>query len=49
VVALIQQGKLRAEHWLALDRPFPLADIHQAFEALHRREMVKAVIRLNAA
>lgn len=49
VVALVQQGKLRAEHWLALDRPFPLTDINQAFEALRRREMVKAVIRLKAA
>jgi len=46
VVALVQQGKLRAEHWLALDQPFALADINQAFEALRNREMVKAVIRL---
>ena len=48
VVTFVQQGQLKAEHWLALDRPFALTDINQAFEALHNREMVKAVIRLKA-
>jgi L-iditol 2-dehydrogenase len=47
IVADIQAGKLKAEHWLDLRHPFALSDINQAFEALHERKMVKAVVRLN--
>jgi threonine dehydrogenase-like Zn-dependent dehydrogenase len=47
VVADIQQGKLRAECWLDLAHPYALADIGKAFEDLHARKMVKAVVRLS--
>jgi L-iditol 2-dehydrogenase len=47
VVALVQQGKLQAKHWLDLEHPYALEDIHQAFQALRERRMVKAVIRLH--
>jgi threonine dehydrogenase-like Zn-dependent dehydrogenase len=46
VVQLIRDGKLRAEHYLALDRVVPLERIADAFEAVARREVVKPVIRL---
>ena len=47
VVEMVQQGKLQAGHWLDLDHVYALDDIHQAFEALRERRMVKAVIRLH--
>jgi len=46
VVEMALQGKLDARHWLNLDTPYPLADIAQAFAALERRELVKALIRI---
>jgi threonine dehydrogenase-like Zn-dependent dehydrogenase len=46
VVAFVREGKLDARLWLDLDHPFQLADITEAFEALARRETVKALIRL---
>lgn len=46
VVEMALQGKLDARHWLNLDSPFPLADITEAFAALERRELVKALIRV---
>lgn len=46
VVQYIQQDKLSAKHWLDLDHPYALEDINQAFEALHARKMIKAVVRL---
>jgi Zn-dependent alcohol dehydrogenase len=47
-VGLVQQGKLQARHWLDLEHPYALDDIHQAFTALRERRMVKAVIRLHS-
>lgn len=47
VVQYIQQGKLRAEDWLDMQHPFDLQDINAAFEALHARKMIKAVVRLS--
>ena len=47
VVDLIQQGKLRAELWLDMDRPFTLDRIDRAFEAVLSRRMVKALVRLS--
>ncbi|MCL5998551.1 MAG: zinc-binding dehydrogenase [Chloroflexi bacterium] len=47
VVADIQAGKLKAEHWLDLQHPFALSDINKAFDALHERKMIKAVVRLS--
>jgi threonine dehydrogenase-like Zn-dependent dehydrogenase len=48
IVADVQQGKLDASYWLDLAHPFDLAEINRAFEALHERKMVKAVVRLKA-
>jgi L-iditol 2-dehydrogenase len=47
VVADIQAGRLDATHWLDLQHPFALSDINSAFEALHERRMVKAVVKLS--
>ena len=49
VVAYVQQGKLKAEHWLDQAHPYKLTDIGQAFEDLHARKMVKAVVQLHTA
>jgi D-arabinose 1-dehydrogenase-like Zn-dependent alcohol dehydrogenase len=47
VIDFVRLGKLDAGAWLTnLDAPFPLACINDAFEALERREMVKAVVKL---
>jgi L-iditol 2-dehydrogenase len=46
VVELALQGKLDARRWLNLDSPYPLDDIAEAFAALERRELVKALIRI---
>lgn len=47
VVEFIRQGKLDARIWLNLDNPYPLDEIAAAFEALRRREVVKALIRVS--
>lgn len=46
VVEMVLQGKLDARHWLNLDHPFLLEEIGAAFQALERRELVKALIRI---
>ncbi len=46
VVALVRAGKLDAEVWLDLGRPFSLENIHAAFAAVKARDMVKALVRL---
>ena len=46
VVQLIREGKLVAKNYYDADRVFPLEQIAAAFDALRRREMVKAVIRM---
>jgi threonine dehydrogenase-like Zn-dependent dehydrogenase len=46
VVEMVLQGRLDARHWLNLDTPYPLDDIAEAFAALDRRELVKALIRV---
>jgi Zn-dependent alcohol dehydrogenase len=47
VVQYIQQDKLRAGDWLDMQHPFDLKDINAAFDALHKRKMIKAVVRLS--
>jgi len=47
VVEMALQGKLDARRWLNLDTPYPLADIAEAFAALERRELVKALIQIH--
>jgi 2-desacetyl-2-hydroxyethyl bacteriochlorophyllide A dehydrogenase len=47
VVAFMREGKLNAAHWLNLDNPFPLDNIHDAFEALRSRRLTKALIKLS--
>jgi threonine dehydrogenase-like Zn-dependent dehydrogenase len=46
VVALVQSGRLRAEMWLDLAYPFPLERIRDAFDAVRRRAVVKALVKL---
>jgi Zn-dependent alcohol dehydrogenase len=46
VVEMALQGRLDARHWLNLDSPYPLDAIAEAFAALERRELVKALIRI---
>jgi threonine dehydrogenase-like Zn-dependent dehydrogenase len=46
VVEMVLQGKLDARHWLNMDTPYPLENIAEAFAALDRRELVKALIRI---
>lgn len=46
VLGLMQRGLLRPQPCLALDRVFPLADINEALEAVRRREVIKAVVKL---
>ena len=46
VIAFWQRGLLRAEHWLDLERPFPLTEISQALAAVRERRLVKALVRL---
>jgi len=46
VVEMVLQGKLDARNWLNLDTPYPLENITEAFVALDRRELVKALIRI---
>jgi L-iditol 2-dehydrogenase len=47
VVALMQAGRLQARHWLDLDRPFSLAEIDRAIEAVRLRKAIKALVRLS--
>ncbi len=42
----LHNGLLDASVWLDLDRPYPLEEIGQAFEALRARRAVKALIRI---
>ncbi len=46
VVGRVLDGSLRAEPFLNLDDPFPLSEIHAAFDALRERRVVKALVRL---
>ena len=46
VIEMALQGRLDARHWLNLDSPYPLDAIAEAFAALERRELVKALIRI---
>lgn len=46
VLALYRAGKLNPAIWLDRSRTFTLADIGQAFTALHSRELVKPLIKL---
>lgn len=48
IVAAMREGKLQARHWLNLDAPFDLENIGAAFEALEKRELVKALVRLGS-
>ena len=48
VVRFIREGKLVAKNYYDADRIFPLEQIAAAFDALRKREMVKAVIRMRA-
>jgi len=48
VMRWLEAGWLRAENYLDLDRVFPLEAIGEAFEAVRRRELIKAVVRLDA-
>jgi len=47
VIAFMRAGKLNARHWLNLDEPFALDDIHAAFDALRSRKLIKALIQLS--
>jgi threonine dehydrogenase-like Zn-dependent dehydrogenase len=47
VIAFMREGKLDARHWLNIDEPFPLDNIHDAFEALRSRRLVKALVKLS--
>jgi D-arabinose 1-dehydrogenase-like Zn-dependent alcohol dehydrogenase len=47
VIDFVRLGKLDAGAWLNLQSPFPLDRINDAFAALERREMVKAVVKLS--
>jgi len=49
VVELIEKGLLRAENYCDLHRIYELGEITSAFEAIKRREMIKAVIKLSPA
>ena len=47
IVAFIRDGKLDARHWLNLDDPFELENIHDAFEVLRSRRLMKALVKLS--
>ena len=47
VMELIRQGKLDASIWLDLKKPFALDDIGAAFDAVRRRKLIKALVRLS--
>lgn len=46
VLLALQNGKLNASIWLDLDRPYPLEQINEAFDAIRARRVVKALIRI---
>jgi len=46
VVDRIRRRQLKAEFWLGLDKLFTLEGIGEAFEAVRRREVVKALVRI---
>ncbi|MHB9134177.1 MAG: zinc-dependent alcohol dehydrogenase [Armatimonadota bacterium] len=46
VIAYIQQGKLDARHWLDLDHPVPLVEIHRAFDMVAQRKAIKVLVKL---
>lgn len=48
VIALHQAGKLDASIWLDLKQPFALDYIGDAFDAVRKREVVKALVKLKA-
>jgi len=48
VVEFVKREKLDAGVWLDLARPFALADIGSAFDAVAARKFVKALVRLTA-
>jgi len=49
VVERMRAGTLDARLWMDLDHSYPLAEINAAFDAVRRRDCVKALIRLSAA
>jgi len=48
IMSLVKQGRLAPRDFYDRDRIFPLEKINEAFEALERREMIKAVIKIRA-
>ena len=48
VIELMEAGRLDASDWLDLENPYPLEEINAAFEALKRRETVKALVKIGA-
>jgi len=49
VVELMQQGRLRPEHYLDLAHIFPLSQTNEALAAVRERRVIKAVVKLNEA
>lgn len=47
VVSQMRAGKLKAQHWLNLESPFPLEDMERAFRTVKKRKEVKALIELS--
>jgi D-arabinose 1-dehydrogenase-like Zn-dependent alcohol dehydrogenase len=47
VIDFMRIGKLNAAHWLNLEQPFALDNIHEAFDALRTRQLVKALVKLS--
>jgi len=47
VLALMQVGHLRAEHWLDLDHAYSLQEIQLAIDAVRTRQVVKALVKLS--
>jgi len=47
VVTLMRAGKLDATIWLDLENPFQLDEINAAFDAVRRRDCVKALVKLS--
>lgn len=47
VVGFIEGGLLQARHYCDLDHIYPLAETAAALEAVQRREVIKAVVRLS--
>jgi len=49
VVERMRSGQLDAALWMDLDHPYPLEEINAAFDAVRRRECIKALVRLSGA